>query len=310
MKKITLTFFLFALIAAMPLSAQKKAVKKTAGTSVKSLNNEIDSLSYAMGAAITQGLEDHLKQIGVLSATDSIANKKNLNLFMDGFKEYFAQAATKEAYYKGIGVAGQVSQTIENFDKLIGEEGVKVNNAAFLSGFEASLKKESLLLSGANELIQNKAMQAQQKEQAKQDADLKAKYADNIAEGEKFLNENKTKSGVVTLPDGLQYKVLQEGNGPKPTSADKVKVHYHGTLIDGTVFDSSIDRGEPITFGITQVIPGWTEALKLMPQGSKWTVYIPAELAYGARDMGKIKPYSTLIFDIELLEVIGAESGN
>ncbi|WP_119079012.1 FKBP-type peptidyl-prolyl cis-trans isomerase [Chitinophaga alhagiae] len=129
----------------------------------------------------------------------------------------------------------------------------------------------------------------------------------NKAEGEKYLAANKKKAGVVTLPSGLQYQVLKAGTGPKPTTNDKVKVHYHGMLIDGTTFDSSIDRGEPLTLPVTGVIPGWTEALLLMPVGSKWKLFIPAQLAYGERSAGpKIKPNSALVFDIELLNIEAA----
>lgn len=135
---------------------------------------------------------------------------------------------------------------------------------------------------------------------------LKAEKAEkNKAAGQEFLAQNKTKPGVVTLPSGLQYQVLQEGTGPKPTAQDRVKVHYHGMLIDSTTFDSSIDRGEPLTIGVSGVIKGWTEALLLMPVGSKWKLFIPSELAYGERQAGaKISPNSTLIFDVELLEIV------
>ena len=123
-------------------------------------------------------------------------------------------------------------------------------------------------------------------------------------EGEKFLEENKTKEGVVTLPSGLQYKVIVEGTGEKPGPTDVVKVHYHGTLIDGTVFDSSVERGEPISFPLNGVIPGWTEGLQLMPTGSKYILYVPSHLAYGERGAGQmIGPNTTLIFEVELLEI-------
>jgi len=127
----------------------------------------------------------------------------------------------------------------------------------------------------------------------------------NKKAGEAFLAENKTKPGVITLPSGLQYIVLKEGTGPKPAAADKVKCHYEGTLIDGTVFDSSIKRGEPIEFAVTGVIPGWTEALQLMPVGSKWKLFIPSNLGYGDQGAGaSIKPGSTLIFEVELLDIV------
>ena len=127
----------------------------------------------------------------------------------------------------------------------------------------------------------------------------------NKKAGEEFLNINKGKAGVVTLPSGLQYQVLKQGEGAKPTASDKVKCHYHGTLINGTVFDSSVERGEPAVFGVNQVIPGWVEALQLMSEGAKWKLYIPSDLGYGARGAGEmIPPHSTLVFEVELLEVL------
>lgn len=132
-----------------------------------------------------------------------------------------------------------------------------------------------------------------------------AKFGQNKEVGEAFLNENKAKPGIHTTASGLQYEILTEGNGNKPAATDSVTVHYHGTLIDGTVFDSSVMRGQPATFGVHQVIPGWTEALQLMNTGAKFRLYIPQELAYGAHPHpgGPIKPYSALIFDVELLEI-------
>ncbi|KAA9339750.1 FKBP-type peptidyl-prolyl cis-trans isomerase [Hymenobacter busanensis] len=135
-------------------------------------------------------------------------------------------------------------------------------------------------------------------------ADQAAGSNDNKAAGEAFLADNKSKPGITTLPSGLQYEVLKEGNGPKPTPRSSVTTHYHGTLIDGKVFDSSYQRGEPATFGVNQVIAGWTEALQLMPEGSKWRLYIPSDLAYGKRGAGRdIGPDSALVFDVELLKV-------
>ena len=127
----------------------------------------------------------------------------------------------------------------------------------------------------------------------------------NKKAGEEFLNINRHKAGVVELPSGLQYEVLKNGTGAKPTANDKVKCHYHGTLINGTVFDSSVQRGEPAVFGVSQVIPGWVEALQLMPVGSKWRLFIPSNLAYGENGAGNlIEPNSTLIFDVELLDIV------
>ena len=129
------------------------------------------------------------------------------------------------------------------------------------------------------------------------------KYGDTKTQGEQFLAENALKEGVQVTESGLQYEVIKMGKGKKPAATDKVKVHYHGTLIDGTVFDSSVDRGEPITFGLNQVIAGWTEGVQLMPIGSKFRFYIPQELGYGAQQAGSIPPYSTLIFEVELLGI-------
>ncbi len=135
---------------------------------------------------------------------------------------------------------------------------------------------------------------------------LEAKMsAEAIEKGKNFLEENKKKENIVTLPSGLQYEVIKEGNGKKPKATDRVKCHYEGTLIDGTLFDSSIQRGEPAVFGVNQVIAGWVEALQLMSEGSKWRLFIPSELAYGANGAGEmIPPHSTLIFEVEMIEVL------
>lgn len=126
-----------------------------------------------------------------------------------------------------------------------------------------------------------------------------------IAQGKAFLEQNAKRAEVVTLESGLQYEVVTAGNGATPKASDQVKVHYHGTLIDGTVFDSSVRRGEPATFGVTQVISGWVEALQLMPVGSKWKLYIPSNLAYGAQGAGQqIGPHTTLVFEVELIDIV------
>ena len=131
----------------------------------------------------------------------------------------------------------------------------------------------------------------------------KEQYAESIAKNEAYLTEKTALEDVVTLPSGLRYKVIKEGKGDKPTAMDEVKVHYHGTLIDGTIFDSSVDRGEPVSFPLNQVIRGWTEGVQLMSVGSKYEFYIPQDLAYGPQGRPGIPPYSTLNFEVELLEI-------
>ena len=131
------------------------------------------------------------------------------------------------------------------------------------------------------------------------------KSAENLKSGQDFLAENKTKPGVTELPSGLQYEILNEGSGAKPSATDTVKCHYHGTLIDGTVFDSSVQRGQPAKFPLNMVIKGWTEGVQLMPEGSKWRFYIPSDLGYGDRQVSaQIGPNCALIFDVELLEIM------
>jgi len=163
---------------------------------------------------------------------------------------------------------------------------------------------DSVMQRVMNEFQQRIMVKQQERMKHMQDSLAKAGET-NKAKGEAFLAENKTKEGVVTLPSGLQYKVITEGSGPSPKAADQVQVHYHGTLIDGTVFDSSVERGEPVTFAVNGVIPGWTEALQLMKVGSKWRLFIPSDLAYGANPQpgGKIGPNDVLIFDVELLAI-------
>lgn len=136
-------------------------------------------------------------------------------------------------------------------------------------------------------------------------AESEKAFGKNKEAGEQFLAENAKKEGVTTTPSGLQFEVIEAGSGAKPSATSSVTVHYHGTLIDGTVFDSSLERGQPASFGVNQVIPGWTEALQLMPQGAKYRLYIPQNLAYGAQPHpgGPIEPYMALVFDVELLEI-------
>ncbi len=183
--------------------------------------------------------------------------------------------------------------------------GIKeINMTDFADGMAAAFNGRELKMTydEAKEVIREYFTAMEQEMQAQAEAAAKV----NEAAGRDYLEANGKRPEIITTPSGLQYEVLTEGNGPRPAAGDQVKVHYTGRLIDGTVFDSSVERGEPATFGVTQVIPGWVEALQLMPAGSKWRLHIPSALAYGPQGAGGIiGPNSTLIFDVELLEVIG-----
>lgn len=181
-------------------------------------------------------------------------------------------------------------------------QNVTLNPEMVAKGFASVVKGDKLSMSEAE--CQNVMNSFMMKNQERQAAESAKQFFPNKEAGEKFLAENKKKDSVVTTASGLQYKIIKMGTGPKPLATDKVKTHYHGTLIDGQVFDSSVQRGEPISFPVSGVIPGWVEALQLMPVGSKWKLYIPQELAYGIRGGGQtIKPYSALIFEVELIEI-------
>ncbi len=190
------------------------------------------------------------------------------------------------SYCVGMSIAGSLlEQNLSGIDTSVLAEAIS-------DAFEGKEMKYTPEM--ANTIIQNYLQVATEQE-----------FAQNKSLGEAFLHENSVKEGVHSTATGLQYEVITAGDGAKPAATDTVTVHYHGTLTDGTVFDSSVHRGQPATFGVSQVIPGWTEALQLMSVGSKYRLYIPQELAYGAHPHpgGPIKPYSALIFDVELLEI-------
>jgi FKBP-type peptidyl-prolyl cis-trans isomerase FklB len=184
-----------------------------------------------------------------------------------------------------------------NIGKSLKNSGIQnINATDFAKGMNDVLSGNSLDIpeSEARELLNDYFKKLQEERMRK-----------NKTEGKQFLEENAKKEGIITTESGLQYQILTEGKGETPKASDRVKVHYHGTLINGTVFDSSVQRGEPAVFGVTQVISGWVEALQLMPVGSKWRLFIPHKLAYGAQGAGEmIQPFSTLIFDVELIEIV------
>lgn len=182
-----------------------------------------------------------------------------------------------------------------NVGENLKRQGVNANVEVFAQAIKDVLASKKLVIS--TEECNNFIQSYFEREFAK-------KASVNKTAGVKFLAENKQKPGIVTTASGLQYQVMVAGTGEKPTSADRVKVHYQGSLLDGTVFDSSVKRGEPATFGVTQVISGWVEALQLMPVGSKWKLFIPSELAYGPQGPPSIGPDQLLIFEVELLEIV------
>lgn len=197
--------------------------------------------------------------------------------------------STSDSVAYAIGISIGTNMKKDGLDSL--------NLEVLKQAIQSSIKGDSLILTSAQS---QSVIQAYLGGKAKQKGDV------NSTIGKKFLAENKKKPGVIELPDGLQYQVVKEGTGPMPTAADTVKVHYNGTLIDGTVFDSSIERGEPAEFPVGAVIKGWTEALQMMKVGSKYKLFIPSDLAYGDRSAGpKIEANSTLIFDVELISIKG-----
>ena len=278
MKKITILAAIAAVTGLASCTAQAPKAN---------LKTELDSLSYSIGMAQTQGLKGYL--VGRMDVDTAYMAE-----FIKGVTEGANKTGKKEAaYMAGLQIGQQISnQMMKGINhELFGEDSVKtISKENFLAGFIAgTLEKGGLM--------------TMEKAQSYTQTAMEAKYADNKAAGEKFLAENKTKEGVKTTPSGLQYKVITEGKGEIPADTCKVKVNYKGTLIDGTEFDSSYKRNEPTTFRANQVIKGWTEALTMMPVGSKWELYIPQDLAYGSRDQGQIKPFSTLVFEVELLSI-------
>ena len=240
----------------------------------------------------TDGLVPYLKQ-GFGVDTAYMAD------FIKGYEDAVARGIDEKtkAYFAGEQIALMVSQRMLPFlkDEFKGQSD-SISEALFNKGFVSALKKDYTLMtdSAAKDYFDKAFKQAVD---ARNEATRKA--------GEDFLAANKTKEGVVTLPSGLQYMVLKEGNGKKPKATDQVKCHYEGFLIDGTVFDSSIQRGEPAVFPLNQVIAGWTEGLQLMQEGAKYRFFIPYILGYGEGGAGaSIPPYAALIFDVELLEVL------
>ena len=279
----------------MAIAAAASLASCTAQAPKANLKTDIDSLSYSIGMAQTQGLKGYLT--GRLDVDTAYMAE-----FIKGLNEGANKTSKKDiAYMAGLQIGQQISNQMMkgiNQELFAGDSTKTISKDNFMAGFIAgTLEKGGVMTMEAAQEYTRTAM-----ETIKAKA-MEEKYADNKAAGEKFLAENKTKEGVKTTESGLQYKVITEGKGEIPADTCKVKVNYKGTLIDGTEFDSSYKRNEPATFRANQVIKGWTEALTMMPVGSKWELYIPQDLAYGSRDQGQIKPFSTLVFEVELLSI-------
>ena len=260
------------------------------------LNNEIDSLSYAIGMAQSNGLSEYLTERMGVDSTYVDAFIKGLNEGVNAGDD-----KKKAAYFAGIQIGQQISgQMIKGINtEIFGNDTTKTISmknfmAGFISGYTGKNGKMTMDQAG---------MFAQEKMNTMKNKSLMEKYGKNKQAGEAFLAKNKTADGVKMLPSGVQYKIVKEGTGAVPTDTSRVKVHYEGTLLNGTVFDSSYKRNEPAVFSPQQVIKGWGEVLKSMPVGSVWEVWIPQELAYGAQEMGQIEPFSCLHFKIELISI-------
>lgn len=278
-------------------TANKKVTKKTAVAEQKVDTVSRAEFSFDMGVAQVGGLKRYLAQRMGVDTTN------NMGDFVRGLQDILKDPNDKKmtAYSAGLQIGAQImNQFLEQLNQeitgernksFIDAEQYKQGFLAGVSGQGLKIPVDSAMTVASNQMKYYKDQVAEQK------------YGANRKAGEEWLAENAKKPGVKTLPSGVQYKVLTEGKGAKPTADATVKVNYEGKLIDGTVFDSSYKRNKPTSFKCSQVIKGWAEAIQQMPVGSTWEIYIPQELGYGNREAGQIKPFSTLIFKVELLEI-------
>jgi FKBP-type peptidyl-prolyl cis-trans isomerase FklB len=260
------------------------------------LRTTIDTASYYFGLSRAEGVMNYL---AMQADVDTAYMEDFYKGFREGSKNYGPEDVAR---LEGIRIAHLINnQWIENVNRdiFMGDSGKSVNRKAVLSGFYHGVVKRPDEMQLMHARTYSESRMNEIKEQYK-----KEKYAESILKNERFLSENKNRPGIETTESGLQYKIITEGGGDVPDEKSKVKVHYRGTLIDGTEFDGSYKNNAPATFRVNQVIKGWTEALQRMPTGSKWELYIPQDLAYGSTGQGtNIPPYSTLIFELELLEI-------
>ena len=284
-------------VAALAIAAATFTACGNSSAPRADLKTDVDSMSYAIGLLQSQYVRQAIQQGQVIDTA-------YIDDFVKGINEGVNAGDDKKkaAYIMGLQVGQQIStQLVKGINhEVFGEDSTKtISLKNLLSGFitGATGKKGLMTPESANQIAQTKMEQIKSANMTKQ-------YGSNKIAGEKFLAANKKKPGVVTLPSGLQYKVLKEGKGAIPSDTTTVKVQYEGRTIDGKIFESSYKNGNgPITMQPSQMIPGWTQALTRMPEGSIWEVYIPQQLAYKERQAGQIKPFSTLIFKIELVKV-------
>ncbi|MBP5630838.1 MAG: FKBP-type peptidyl-prolyl cis-trans isomerase [Bacteroidaceae bacterium] len=291
-------YILFALCACISLgmSAAKKNTKKNKSKQPVEVVDtvSVDTFSYFFGRANSNGLKGYLAQrMGIDTAY--VAD------FLKGFEQMTLTEADKKekARLAGIEIRQQVEQQVyPGASKQVNDSTDILNKTLFLKGFRDGFSGENATVSmDSTQKLVKKQMEYYHK------VNMEKKYGANRIAGEEFLKANAKKDSVKVTPSGLQYKILTQGTGEIPTKEAKVKVNYEGHLIDGTEFDSSYKRNKPVTFPVAQVIAGWTEALCMMPVGSKWMLYVPQELAYKDKEQSKIPPFSCLIFTVELLEI-------
>ena len=275
---------------------KKEKAQKKQEKSVVTMTTQSDTLSYVAGMSLTQGLVEFL-QHSMKIDTAYMAD------FISGLEKTIESADDPQfkAYMAGMEIAKQLKEKmLPGMARELKDSPDSLVEELAFRGFIDALQGDTTYYNIEDASLLFKDLMSEAKE-----AKTEKLYGENRRAGEQFLAENSKKEGVTTTESGLQYKVIVEGKGEKPQATDRVKVNYEGRLVDGTVFDSSAKHGDkPLEFKANQVIKGWTEALTLMPVGSKWELYIPYDLAYGERDSGKIKPFSALIFTVELVEIV------
>ena len=281
--------FIFAAALAALMSACGNSTPKA------DMKNDVDSLSYAIGMAQTQGLKQYLVQrMGVDTAY--------INEFVKGLNDGASAGDDKKtaAYYAGVQIGQQILQMEKGINnELFGEDSTQtISHKNFMAGFVAgTLEKDGLMTT------EEAGQMAQAKMQVVKSQHMEKVYGDNKKACEEYMAKIAKKEGIQKLDNGVYYEVITEGKGEIPADTSRLKVNYEGKLINDSIFDSTYKRGEPTTFRCNQVIPGWTNALTHMPVGSTWKVYIPQDQAYADREAGLIKPFSCLIFKIELISI-------